>query len=104
MDAEAVEKQSLLQGHRSDRFNLWLLLALILPLRVWLLFNTEVAARDSIGYIRYALKLESKGIAEAMRASDQQPGYPMCIWVISVPFRAWHGGLDPDLMRIAAQL
>src|SRR5262245_58802169 len=35
---------------------LLLLLVLVIPLRGWLLFNTEVAARDSIGFIRYALR------------------------------------------------
>ena len=39
----------------------WLamLLVLVLPLRAWLFVNTEVAARDSIGFIRYALQLEN---------------------------------------------
>src|SRR3954452_5976624 len=34
-----------------------LLLALATASRCWLLWHTEVAARDSIGYIRYALQL-----------------------------------------------
>src|SRR5262249_55434823 len=38
---------------RRDRAPLALLLALATALHAWLLVNTEVAARDSIGFIRY---------------------------------------------------
>lgn len=83
----------------------WLLLlaALIVPLRAWLLYNTEVMARDSVGYIRYALRFEEKPYAEVLCAFDQQPAYPLAIWFTSMPLRAW-GGTTPEVMQWSAQL
>src|SRR5438270_4242069 len=80
----------------------WLLL-LVLPLRVWLLYNTEVAARDSIGFIRYALQFESKPWQEVVRGNHQHPAYPLTVWAMSLPVRAV-AGTDPLTMRISAQL
>ena len=59
----------------------------MVPLRGWLIYNTEVAARDSIGYIRYALRFEEKAWAEVLRSFDQHPGYPLAIWLVSLPVR-----------------
>ncbi len=64
------------------------LLMLVLPLRVWLLYNTEVAARDSIGFIRYALQFESKPWQEVLLGNHQHPGYPLAVWAVSQPVRA----------------
>jgi hypothetical protein len=80
-----------------------LLLALVLPLRVWLLANTEVAARDSIGFIRYALQFETKPWTEVVRNNHQHPGYPLAVWAVSQPVQAL-AGTDPITMRISAQL
>lgn len=83
----------------------WLLLlvALIVPLRAWLLYNTEVMARDSVGYIRYALRFEEKSYGEVLRSFDQHPAYPLAIWWTSIPLRAW-GGTTPEVMQWSAQL
>jgi hypothetical protein len=45
-------------GWKKDAAALVLLVLLVLPLRLWLLTSTEVASRDGIGYIRYALQFE----------------------------------------------
>ena len=45
---------------KADWLLVGVLVLLVLPLRLWLLGNTEVTARDSIGYIRYALQFENK--------------------------------------------
>lgn len=86
----------------------WLLLAalvtLVLPLRAWLLYNTEVTARDSIGYIRYALALEQKPWQQVWKEQDQHPGYPLVIWALSVPVRGWTGRHDAEIMQLSAQL
>src|SRR2546421_8808494 len=86
-----------------DWRHLLLLLALVLPLRGWLLFNTEVAARDSIGFIRYALQFEGKSWKETLLANHQHPGYPLAIWAVSQPIRAL-AGTNADTMRLSAQL
>src|SRR5438105_1176908 len=50
----------------SDWRWLALLLALVAGLRAWQLTHTEVASRDSIGYIRYAWRLENEPWTEVM--------------------------------------
>lgn len=81
-----------------------LLLILVLPLRAWLLWNTEVTARDSVGFIRIALQLEQKPWDQVVRSFQQHPGYPVAIWAVSIPVRAWTGETTPDVMRVCAQL
>jgi hypothetical protein len=91
----------------ADRWSDWhlllLLFALVLPLRLWLLYNTEVAARDSIGFIRYALQFETKPWKEVLLGNHQHPGYPLAIWAVSQPVRAI-AGTDAATMRVSAQL
>jgi 4-amino-4-deoxy-L-arabinose transferase-like glycosyltransferase len=83
---------------------LGLLILLVLPLRCWLLYNTEVTARDGIGYIRYALSFEHNDFAKVLREQDQHPGYPLAIWAASIPVRAWSGRTDAEVMQFSAQL
>jgi hypothetical protein len=92
------------QSSRQDWLLLGLLVALVLPLRCWLLFNTEVTARDGIGYIRYALTFERKAWHEVWKEQDQHPGYPVAVWAMSVPLREWTGRTDAEVMRLSAQL
>ncbi len=82
---------------------LLLLFVLVLPLRIWLVCTTEVAARDSIGFIRYALEFEHKSWPEVLLGNHQHPGYPLVIWAVSQPVRAV-AGTDAVTMRISAQL
>jgi len=84
----------------------WLLLLLVLTaaLRLWLLFHTEVAARDCIGFIRYALQFESQPWAEVIRTNHQHPGYPLAILAASVPVRYWSTEPDTVRMQFSAQL
>src|SRR5256885_14296215 len=89
---------------RRDWLLLGLLVVLVVPLRGWLLYNTEVTARDSIGYIRYALAFEQKPWQQVWQEQDQHPGYPLAIWAVSVPVRAWAGRTDPAVMQFCAQL
>ena len=67
---------------------LLLLVVLILALRGWLIWNTEVTARDSIGYIRYALEFEKMPWDEVVRQNHQHPGYPFSIWLMSGAVRS----------------
>jgi hypothetical protein len=87
------------------------LFALVLPLRLWLLCNTEVTARDSIGYIRYALEFERKGAddkrvpwQDVLKKNHQHPGYPVLVLLMSQPVRAIDGATTPENMELSTQL
>lgn len=83
----------------------WLivLLVFVAGLRGWLLVNTEVTARDSIGFIRYSLAFDRMSWKDTLSSQHQHPGYPAMIWLVSKPMRAWLGS-SPETMRISAQL
>src|ERR1700730_13994286 len=108
----AQERGSAERGPRSrapalpaDLKLLAILLLLTVALRGWLLLTTEVAARDSIGYIRQALELENPHMTwgEVLRKNEQHPGYPLAILAVSQPVRAVLG-LTPFSMQFSAQL
>ncbi len=95
-----------------------LLLALVFALHVWMIANTLLTARDSIGYIRYALEFErfaddaastGKGVSpwqvwqNVLSKNHQHPGYPLTIWAMSIPVRAALG-CTPESMQLSAQL
>ncbi len=88
---------------RIDWILLGVLLVLVLPMRVWVLHNTEVCARDGIGYIRYALMFEQLTVSETLQKNHQHPGYPALVYLVSQPIRAWQGE-TPDAMVLSAQL
>jgi hypothetical protein len=83
-----------------------LLLCVTLTLRAVILCRTEVPARDSIGYIRYALEFERPDLTwgEVLRKNHQHPGYPLAILAVSQPVRYFLGGITPESMRLSAQL
>ena len=80
------------------------LLLLVLPLRLWLLYNTEVAARDSITYVQYALQFEKSDWRTVLAANQQHPGYPLLVWLMSLPVRAVEGETTPENMALSTQL
>jgi hypothetical protein len=80
-----------------------MLLLFAAGIHAWLLGHTEVAARDSIGFIRYAIELERLPWPEVMRHSQQHPGYPVLLMVVSWPVR-YAFGTDCDTLRFSAQL
>ena len=79
------------QGQPSNRLTLLILLMLVLPLRGWLMWNTEVLARDSVIYINYAMEIERLSWKKALLSNHQHPGYPLSIWAVSVPVRRLAG-------------
>src|SRR4051812_10461141 len=81
-----------------------LLIALTTGLRVWHLWHTEVAARDSIGYIRYAWQLQHQPWVEVVSHGDQHPGYPAAIVAMSLVVRQVVSGPDSVIMQLSAQL
>jgi 4-amino-4-deoxy-L-arabinose transferase-like glycosyltransferase len=89
----------------------WCLFALLLLLaagiRLWQLTHTEVAARDSIGFIRIAWQLNQKPFSEwpdVLKQAEQHPVYPLAIWAVSVPLRHLVEGPEADRMRLSAQM
>jgi hypothetical protein len=80
------------------------LLALAAAIHAWLIGHTEVAARDSIGYIRYAWQLQHQPWADVLRQSDQHPGYPVALLAVSLPVRHFLGGPESLTMQLSAQL
>jgi hypothetical protein len=83
------------------------LLALLLLLasgsRAWLIGHTEVAARDSVGFIRYALELERYPWKDVLERNLQHPGFPIAILVVSWPVRLLSGGTNCISMQLSAQ-
>ena len=86
----------------------WLLLAALLGLatglHLWLLDHTEVTARDSIGYIRYAWELQHKPWGEVIANAEQHPGYPILIFGMSRILEQFVAQPLPILMQWSAQL
>src|SRR5260370_28369950 len=87
---------------RRDRGLLVVLLVLAAALHAWLLYNTEVPARDSIGFIRYALQFEGQARPpevntwlDVVKHNHQHPGYPLTILAVSIPVRFFCGGGPP---------
>jgi len=87
------------------------LLVVAVALRGWLLWNTEVAARDSIGFIRYALQFdglarppEVKTWRDVIRNNHQHPGYPLTILAVSFPVRQLLGETSAFAMQLSAQI
>jgi 4-amino-4-deoxy-L-arabinose transferase-like glycosyltransferase len=92
---------------RSQDWKAILLLVLVTAtLRVVMLCRTEVCARDSIGYIRYALEFERPDLtcADVLRKNHQHPGYPLAVLAVSYPVRYVLGGITPYSMQLSAQL
>lgn len=89
------------------RRELGLLVVLLLAavgIRVWHLTHTEVAARDSIGYIRYAWQLRHHPWADVIRKSEPHPGYPLAILAVSEVVRRAVPGPECITMQLSAQL
>jgi uncharacterized membrane protein YfhO len=84
---EAVEEKTL-PSVRSQVFILLILLLLVAGLRAWQITHTEVAARDSIGFIRYAWLLEnSTDWKSVIKDAQQHPGFPLAIHLVSKPLK-----------------
>jgi 4-amino-4-deoxy-L-arabinose transferase-like glycosyltransferase len=90
-------------GRRRELALVALLVLLAAGVRVWVVRTTEVPARDSIGFIRYALAIQECGWRWTLHHQHQHPGYPLCILAVSLPVRHL-AGLDCDSMQLSAQL
>src|SRR5262249_52789630 len=91
-------------GRWRDAALLAVLLAAAVGLRGWLLSHTVVAARDSIGFIRYALLIEQEPWRQVLRHNHQHPGHPRAVPAVPWPVRALSTAPEADVMRLSAQL
>jgi hypothetical protein len=103
--AQAEQRKETAQagGFRADLPWLAALVVLALVLRGWQLMHTEVASRDSIGYIRIAWQMEHQPWGEVMRQAPQHPGYPLAVLAVSHAIRPFVPGNLATAMQWSAQ-
>ncbi|MSR32750.1 MAG: hypothetical protein EXR99_14735 [Gemmataceae bacterium] len=83
---------------------LLVLVVLTAGLRDWQVSHTEVAARDSIGFIRYAWNLDqSSDWKKVFREGHQHPGFPVAIHLFSLPARFFWPEDLPRAYQLSAQ-
>jgi len=83
---------------------LTLLLLLATGIHAWVIARTTVTARDSIGYIRYALRFEREPWTTVLPTIEQHPLYPLAVLGMSQPVRLFYGGPTPAAMVLSSQL
>jgi hypothetical protein len=100
-----MDEPSCLPGLRWGHLRYVLVLVVLAAgLRSWQLWHTEVATRDSIGFIRYAWRLHGESWPRVIRDSEQHPVYPFLIHLASGPVRALVPHDLPRAMQLTAQL
>jgi hypothetical protein len=104
----AVRHEPALAPPAADRWRGVALVVLLLlaagGLRAWHLRHTEVAARDSIGFIRIAWQMGHGDFREAVAHGEQHPGYPLAILGTSKIVREVSPADDAIVMQRSAQL
>lgn len=63
----------------TDVRRLIVLLAVAVAVHVWLVSNTVLTARDSIGFARYALALDVRDWKDVLKEEAHPPGYPLLV-------------------------
>jgi hypothetical protein len=105
---EPVAQSTGILPESTRRFPAWLAIALLfalgIGLRLWVIVRTDVAARDSIGFIRYALRLEREPLLDVLRDSEHPPGYAATVMLVSWPIRALRGDSGCDTMVLSCQV
>lgn len=97
-----------------DKLRLAALLAAAVAVHGWLVATTHVTARDSVGFARNALQLESpkaagvSNLAELLRNKNGEfphpPGYPLAVLGVSEAVRPLYAAPLPEQMLLSAQL
>lgn len=95
--AQDTSEQQSIKGYWRDAGLLALLLLLALGVRGWMIGHTEVLARDSIGFIRYAREMEEFGWTKVLRNNHQHPGYPVTVLAVSQGLRRVFDGPDTQV-------
>jgi hypothetical protein len=103
-NAAAARCDSPTRKHQADWKCLAILLFLAAVIHGWHIGHTEVAARDGVGFIRYAWQLETRPLGEVLRENLHPPLYPLAALAMSYPVRHLLPGNEIDLMQLSAQL
>ena len=97
-------KQQVMPSIKQQVFILIVLMLLVGGIRGWQLTHTEVAARDSIGFIRYAWLLEnSNDWKSVIKDAQQHPGFPFAIHFVNKPVRYFVDGDLPFAYQLSSQ-
>jgi len=102
---------------RSDRYRLAALLVVAIAIHVWLIANTYVTAKDSIGFVQYAMQLQEPSklravdpakpkpsVAEVLQTQAHPPGFPVLILIASSIVRQLYDASIQDQMLLSAQI
>ncbi|MGE3807620.1 MAG: glycosyltransferase family 39 protein, partial [Gemmataceae bacterium] len=92
------------QGSGATWKPLALLLVVAAAIHAWQITHTVVAARDSIGFIRFAHRLEREPLVDVLRTSLHPPLYPLTVLAVSYPARLFFDVSDPSVMQYCAQV
>ena len=87
-----------------DTASILALMTLSLAIHAFLIRHTEVAARDSIGFIRYAWELKHQPWENVLKNSHQHPGYPVALLAVSGVVRHFVSGPEVRVFQLSAQL
>jgi hypothetical protein len=98
-----IHRRSLFAILKRDARLLLVLMLLVGALRVWVISHTAVAARDSIGFIRYAYRLEHEPWTHVMQDSLHPPLYPLTVLAVALPVRHLAHSADVLVMQYSAQ-
>ncbi|MBM3981443.1 MAG: glycosyltransferase family 39 protein [Planctomycetes bacterium] len=111
---EQVERPRSLFG--PDYLRLAALAAVALAVHGWLVANTFVTARDSLGFARQALCFENpsavpvpageraKTTIDLVCAAEQPPGYPLAVWAADAALKQVPGRSVAERALLASQL
>jgi 4-amino-4-deoxy-L-arabinose transferase-like glycosyltransferase len=102
LDLKVADKP--LSNWRRDAGLLLVLILLAAGLRTWQITHTEVAARDSISFVRYAWQLEHQPLSRVLREGEHHPGYPAAVWLVSQAVRHFDHRPMSEVMELSAQL
>lgn len=110
----AVTPAPTLGARRSDLWRLLVLAAVAVGVHWWVVANTAVTARDSVGFARYALALENptagwpEGTArtwkDVLKEEPHPPGYPLAVLAAAQVVKGVSNAPLPERTLAAAQL
>ncbi len=95
------------QSGRGWRLDLGLILILLLVgtgIKAWLLTHTEVLAKDGIGFIQFAARLQQEPWLKVLREANQHPLYPIHVLVISSVLQGPNAAPDCLAWQRSAQM
>ncbi len=95
------------QNGRGWRLDLGLILILLLVgtgIKSWLLTHTEVLAKDGIGFIQFASRLQQEPWVKVLREANQHPLYPIHVLVVSSILQGTNAAPDCLAWQRSAQV